>query len=258
VPEGLEAEIWKRSIETLVGRTVTDVWLDERVADPGVAALVGHTIDAVLRLGKVVQLCVGGDMLGLHFGMTGRVIVDGAAPIESLEYSSSRDRPEWDTLRLFTANPSGDAVPALRVNDPRRLGRISLDADLTALGVDIFQVSTSMLTDALADRSAAIKSLLLNQSVIAGLGNLCADEVLWWSGLAPSRSADELTPAERGALASAIRRRLPIMLRRGGSTNGELDPALRRAQGPCPRDGAPLERATIGGRTAVWCPKHQR
>ena len=258
MPEGLEAEIWRRSIETLVGRTVTDMWLDHRVAEPGVAALVGHTIDAVFRQGKVVQLCVGGDMLGLHFGMTGRVVVDGAAPIESLEYSSNRDRPEWDTLRLFTANPTADRVPALRVNDPRRLGHISLDADLSALGVDIFHVSALTLTDALVGRRAPIKSLLLNQSVIAGLGNLCADEVLWWSGLAPGRRADELTPAERKALASAIRRRLPIMLRRGGSTNGELDPELRRGQGPCPRDGALLERATIGGRTAVWCPIHQR
>jgi formamidopyrimidine-DNA glycosylase len=257
VPEGLEAEIWRRSLETLIGREVTDVWVDERIAEPDVAALVGRPIDAVVRRGKVVQLIIAGGALGLHFGMTGRVIVDGAAPIETLEYSSTRDRPEWDTLRLFTAAPSAGGVPALRVNDPRRLGRISLDADLSSLGVDIFDVSTARLTDALAGRRAAIKSLLLDQSVIAGLGNLCADEVLWWAGIAPQRSVDGLTSAERSALASAIRRRLPIMLRRGGSTHGELDPALRSAQGPCPRDGAALERATIGGRSAVWCAEHQ-
>ncbi len=262
MPEGLEAEIWRREIETLTGRTVSDVWLDHRVVDPGVAALVGHRIDAVVRRGKVVQLSIGGDLLGLHFGMTGRVIVDGAASIKALEYSSNRDRPEWDTLRLFTTQASGNAgagaIPALRVNDPRRLGRVSLDADLSALGVDIFVVSAPTLTDALASRRAAIKTLLLDQAVIAGLGNLCADEVLWWAGIAPGRHADELTPAERRTLATAIRRRLPIMLRRGGSTRGELDPTMRRTQGPCPRDGATLERATIGGRTAVWCPKHQR
>lgn len=262
MPEGLEAEIWRRSMERLIGRTISNVWLDERVDDPGVAALVGHTIDHVVRHGKVVQLGVGGDALGLHFGMTGRVVVDGTAPIRALEYSSSRDCPAWDTLRLFTtdqgAHQAANATPALRVNDPRRLGRVSLDADLSSLGIDMFEVSAETLTAALTHRRAAIKTLLLDQSVVAGLGNLCADEALWWSGIAPSRRADDLGPGEVRALASAIRRRLPIMLRRGGSTTGELDPALRASRGPCPRDGAVLERATIGGRTTVWCPGHQR
>jgi len=261
VPEGLEAEIWRRSIEVLVGRTVADIWFDPRVSEPGIAALVGHRVEAVVRHGKIVQVIVGGEALGLHFGMTGRVIVDGRAAIESLEYSSSRDRPEWDTLRLFTTAEPGSgaaAVPALRVNDPRRLGRNSLDTDLTRLGVDIFEVSAAALRDALAGRRAAIKSLLLDQSVIAGLGNLCADEVLWWAGIAPMRPADGLLESEVGDLSRAISRRLPIMLDRGGSTTGTLDPDRRRAAGPCPRDSAPLERSSIGGRTAVWCPDHQR
>ncbi len=258
MPEGLEAEIWRSAIDALIGRIVTSVWLDDRLDDPGVAALPGHTIDAVTRTGKVVQLDIGGDLLGLHFGMTGRVIVDGNAPIEALEYASNQDRPEWDTLRLFTSGSSDDSTPALRVNDPRRLGRITLNADLTALGVDIFDVTAESLTASLAGRRAAIKTLLLDQSVIAGLGNLCADEVLWWAAIRPGRRANGLSVAEVEALAAAIRKRLPTMMRRGGSTHGELDPALRRTHGPCPRDGAFLERATIGSRTAVWCPEHQR
>jgi len=259
VPEGLEAEIWRRSIEVLVGRTVTDIWFDARVCDHGIPALIGQTVEAVTRRGKVVQVVVGGETLGLHFGMTGRVIVDGDAPIEALEYSSTRDRPEWDTLRLY-AEPAvgGAAIPALRVNDLRRLGRVSLDADPSALGVDIFDVSEQTLSAALVGRRAAIKSLLLDQSVIAGLGNLCADEVLWWAGIAPTRPVDGLRSSEVGELASVIRRRLPIMLRRGGSTTGVVNPDLRRTAGPCPRDGSALERSTVGGRTAVWCPDHQQ
>jgi len=261
VPEGLEAEIWRRSIEELVGRTIADIWVDPRVSDPAVVALAGQRIDAVVRHGKIVLVMVGGEALGLHFGMTGRVIVDGAAPIESLEYSSTRDRPEWDTLRLFTAAGSSaesEIVPALRVNDPRRLGRLSLDPDVSKLGVDIFEVSEVSLRAALDGRRAAIKSLLLDQSVIAGLGNLCADEVLWWAAIAPTRRADGLLDSEIGDLVRAVRRRLPIMLGLGGSTMGTLDPDRRRAAGPCPRDGSPLERSSIGGRTAVWCPDHQR
>lgn len=259
MPEGLEAEIWRRSIESLVGRTITDVWLDERVADPELSILLpGERIDAVERRGKVVRLSIADRWLGLHFGMTGRVVVDGASPIASLEYASDRDRPEWDRLRIHTDTPGAAAVPALRVNDPRRLGRSSLDADLGHLGVDIFEVTGESLVGAVDGRRTAIKTLLLDQRAIAGLGNLCADEVLWWAGIAPHRPAREVGRSELDALARAIRRRLPIMLRRGGSTMGVLDPASRSSETPCSKDGAVLRRDTIGGRTAVWCAEHQR
>ena len=119
-------------------------------------------------------------------------------------------------------------------------------------------VDTDLLAVALDGRRAAIKTVLLDQTVVAGLGNLCADEVLWWSGVAPQRSVDSLTEPEVDSIASAIAVRLPIMLRRGGSTMGELNPTRRQALGSCPRDLAPLQRATIGGRTAVWCPGHQQ
>jgi formamidopyrimidine-DNA glycosylase len=258
VPEGLEAEIWRRALESLVGRTITDVWIDDRVADPGIpVVLPGSTVERIERHGKIIRVHTPDHVLGLHFGMTGRVIVDGVAPIESLEYASNKDRPAWDRLRLSTAGGTGCDALALRVNDPRRLGRSSLDADLDHLGVDIFRVDRQVLASALAGRRAAIKTVLLDQGAVAGLGNLCADEMLWWSGVAPHRRVDSLTEAEVGSIASAIATRLPIMLNSGGSTAGELDPAMRHALGSCPRDRAPLQRSTIAGRTAVWCPHHQ-
>ena len=143
------------------------------------------------------------------------------------------------------------------MNDPRRLGRITIDPDLDHLGVDIFAVERDSVARALSGRRLAIKTALLDQRVIAGLGNLCADEVLWWAGIAPSRPVDTLAPSEVTALTTAIRRRLPIMLRRGGSTHGTLGPDLRSGPAPCPRDGAALRRDVVGGRTAVWCPAHQ-
>ena len=259
MPEGLEAEIWRRTLESLVGRTITDVWIDERVADPGLSVfLPGATDERIERRGKIIRVHTPDHVLGLHFGMTGRVIVDGAAPIESLEYSSNKDRPEWDRLRLNTAGASNTDVPALRVNDPRRLGHSSLDADLDHLGVDIFRVDADLLAKALSGRRAAIKTILLDQGVVAGLGNLCADEVLWWSGVAPHRTVDSLTEQDVGSIAAAIAERLPIMLESGGSTMGELNPTRRQALGLCPLDRAPLQRATLGGRTAVWCPHHQQ
>ncbi len=258
MPEGLEAAIFRDALEATVGRRIDHVWVDEQVADPGIAeAAVGATIDGVRRTGKVVLVDTDGPTIGLHFGMTGRIVVDGGAPIDRLEYSSGRDRPEWDRLRVLTT-PSIEGTDAIRMNDPRRLGRITLDPDLSRLGPDVFGIRTKTLRDRLARRRIAVKAALLDQSVVAGLGNMLADEVLWWAAIDPRRPAGSLVPDEVAALASAIRRRLPVMLRRGGSHTGVIGPPERAACPPCRRDGTPLERLTIGGRTAVWCPGHQR
>jgi formamidopyrimidine-DNA glycosylase len=254
MPEGLEAEIWRSALERIVGRTVTDAWVDERVAPTDFAdAVVGASITGVRRIGKVVVL--DGPDIGLHFGMTGRIVVDGDAPIERLQYASGRDEPEWDRLRLVTDHRP---VPALRFNDPRRLGRVSLDPDLSGLGVDFTAVTPRRLTAAIGRRDAPVKSVLLDQHAVAGLGNMCADEVLWWAGIDPRRPASSLDDQEIDALTRAIRRRLPVMLRRGGSHRGTLSPEVRAACPPCARDGTPLRRDRIGGRTAVWCSGHQR
>jgi len=283
VPEGLEAEIWRRAATVLIGRTVERWWVDERVAPPGmVSDLAGASVDAVDRIGKIVVLHLtvprsaqtrssaqptAGRRLGLHFGMTGRLVVDGRAAIEQLAYASGRDDAAWDRLRLWTdagpGGPGGDGdpgdgrVPALRLNDPRRLGRVSLDEDLRGLGPDVLAISGAELGDVLARRRAAVKTVLLDQGAVAGLGNLCADEVLWWAGIAPTRPADSLLSTEVAALHDAVSVRLPVMLAAGGSTTGVLSPEVRAACPPCERDGTPLRRATIGGRTAVWCPAHQ-
>lgn len=256
MPEGLEAEIWRRAVERTVGRTISAARIDERVGPEHFAdAVVGTTIQSVRRAGKVVLVDTDGPTIGLHFGMTGRLIVDAVAPIGRLQYSSGRDDPGWDRLLLFTGSSS---VPAIRFNDPRHLGHISLDPDVSGLGVDMNRLTPKRLRTALEGRRSPIKSALLDQTVVAGLGNMLGDEVLWWAGIAPHRPAGSLDTGELEGLAMAIRRRLPIMLGRGGSHTGVLSPAVRAACPPCPRDGAGLRRERIGGRTAVWCPNHQR
>ena len=259
MPEGLEAEIWRSACEPLIGRTIVDVVADDRVVPEGFgSAVIDATFTGIRRRGKVVLLDTDGPTIGLHFGMTGRLVIDGDAQIERLAYASGRDDPAWDRLRLF-ATPGGRAAPpSLRFNDPRRLGYVSLDPDLDHLGVDFSRVTPRRLGAALAGRRGTLKSTLLDQHVVAGLGNLCVDEVLWWAGLDPRRTVDSLSPAEVERLASVIRRRLPVMLARGGSTTGVLSPAVRASCPPCERDGGALERLAIGGRTTVWCPRHQR
>ena len=110
MPEGLEAEIWRNALDAVIGRRVDRVWVDERVAPPDLAVVVeGSSVRKVRRLGKVVLIDTTEATIGLHFGMTGRVEVDGSAPIERLEYASGADRPEWDRLRIVTT-PGGRRV----------------------------------------------------------------------------------------------------------------------------------------------------
>jgi formamidopyrimidine-DNA glycosylase len=254
VPEGLEAEIYRRAAERTVGRTVTSVVVDDRQpsATQLCAALPGRTVTGARRAGKHVLVDLDGLTLGLHFGMTGRLIVDGDAAIDRLEYGSGRDDPAWD--RLLVGLSGGGH---LRVNDPRRWARFAVDPDLSALGPDFLTLTVGELGEACASRRAPIKAVLLDQTAVAGFGNLCVDEVLWHAGVAPTRPARSLVRGEIAAISRCSRRHLPAMLRRGGSHTGTIDPAFRAALPPCPRDGAAMRRTVVGGRATVWCPAHQ-
>lgn len=255
MPEGLEAEIYRRAAERCVGRTVAAVDVDGRQRDaPAIRALLpGRGVAAVRRHGKVVLVDLEPAMvLGLHFGMTGRVVVDGEAPIAALEYGSGCDDPAWDRLVVRFADGG-----AMRVNDPRRWARFTLDPDLGDLGPDVLSLRLDQWRVALAHRRAPVKAVLLDQRAIAGFGNLCVDEVLWQAGISPFRPAASLAGEELALLARTTRRHLPAMLRRGGSHRGTISPEVRATAPPCPLDAVPLRRDIVGGRTTVWCPGHQ-
>lgn len=256
MPEGLEAEIYRRQAAEVVGRTVRSVEIDPM--QPFAAAvrsvLPGRRFSAARRHGKLVLLdTAGGPTLGLHFGMTGRLVVDGGAAIDRLEYGSGRDDPTWDRLVVELA-PSG----GFRVNDPRRLARFDLDPDEGRLGPDFLDLDVDGLVACFAGRRAALKAVLLDQTVVAGFGNLCVDEVLWQAGLSPMRPVDRLSADDVEALHRSMVVHLPAMLERGGSHRGTISPAVRSALPTCPRDGNSLVRSKVGGRTTVWCPAHQR
>lgn len=256
MPEGLEAEIYRAVAARGAGRTISTVSVDERQAAAGglLRGLPGRCVEGARRLGKWVLVDLDdGHVLGMHFGMTGRLIVDGEAPIERLVYGSGRDDPAWD--RLVVRFAGGDVM---RVNDPRRWATFTLDPSLDRLGPDFLSVDTAALVSILGRRRAPVKAVLLDQSAVAGYGNLCVDEVLWQAGVAPDRTASSLTRAEVRAIARAGARHLPAMLARGGSHRGTVSPEVRATLPACPRDGTPMRRGTVGGRTTVWCPVHQR
>lgn len=254
MPEGLEAEIHRRAAEVIVRRRITAVTVDAACGDPvAIGGLVGARVLGVGRAGKHVILRTSAGELGLHFGMTGRLIVDGVPAMGGLEYGSNRDDPAWDRFTMQAGRVT------VRVNDPRRWSRYTLDPDVKGLGVDLL-VGGDLLGDALSavrHRRAPVKAVLLDQSVIAGVGNLIADEVLFAAGIDPRVALRDLDDARFARLVTALARRPGEMLAAGGSHTGILGPPVRRPGGCCPIDGAPLERVTVGGRTTFICPVHQ-
>ena len=254
----IEIELYRRLAERVVGGRVErvdapDGWYLKGGLDAGVltSALRGRTIVGTGRIGKLLLLETDGPTLGLRFGMTGRLVVDGVAAIDTLEYSSGRDEPAWDRFGLHLAGGG-----RLRVNDPRRLGGVLLDPDRTQLGPDALAVSLGQLHAVLAGSVAPLKARLLDQARIAGLGNLLVDEILFRAGLDPARPAGSVDPVEARRLQRTIRQTVGGLLEAGGSHLGRLQSARIRG-GTCPRDGAPLLRRTIGGRTTYSCPRHQ-
>ncbi|CAN5616348.1 formamidopyrimidine-DNA glycosylase [soil metagenome] len=262
MPEVLEVELTRRRLEPIIGaRVVAVTRTDDLVVAPGVdAAIVESTITELDRRGKQLVLVTDGPVVGVHLGMTGRILLDGASTIGVLAYGGGNDHERWDrwSVDLDRDPDLGGGRTSMRLHDPRRLGRVTLDPDLDRLGPDVLTLRRPALVAILARRRAPLKAVLLDQHVIAGLGNMLVDEVLWWSSLDPHRSAESLSADKVAALYSAIRRRLPVMLRRGGSHTGVLSPDVRPGGTPCSRDGTLLARSVVGGRATVWCPSHQR
>jgi len=265
VPELPEVEAYRRLATGAVGRPIAAAEIpDPRfVRGPGSPrqlgrVLAGATFTDARRTGKLLVLDLAGTpsatghRLGLRFGMTGRLLVDGRAGVDRLVYAADRADGRWD--RFVVRFRDGGA---LVVNDPRLLGGVILDPDESALGPDALSVTPAQLRRALDGSAAPLKARLMDQSRLAGVGNLLADEILWRASLAPQRRAGSLTPAEIRRLHHHLRATLDELSARGGSHTGDLMPA-RQTGGRCPRDGADLMRSTVGGRTSWWCPRHQR
>jgi len=264
MPELIEVEAYRRQAEQVVGRTVVAAPvldpLGLRGADPDAvrAELVGASVTAAERLGKLLLLRTTtgvegpGPTVGLRFGMTGRLLVDGRADVDGLLYGGQGDDPAWDRHVLAFDDGSD-----LRIRDPRRLGGLQLDPDLDRLGPEASTVTTGQLAAALGRSQAPVKARLLDQARLAGLGNLLVDESLWRAGIDPARRAADLSAAEVEGLAGTIRATVADLSARGGSHTGDLQVARVRGAS-CPRDGAPLDRLTVGGRTTYRCPVHQR
>ncbi len=277
MPELPEVELARATIErAALGRRISDVddadTYECRPHSPGEIrdALVGRSLTGAFRRGKTMwcetsgagRSRTPGPVLGLHLGMSGRIVVSDptGASTEGGDwlggrYGSAAEQegrnPAWDRFTIVFADGG-----SLRLFDKRRLGRVRLDPDLDALGPDAEEIGVAEFRDRVGRGTTAVKARLLDQSVLAGVGNLLADETLWQAGVDPRRRVDEIGHDGLTDLHRALRRATKAAIRKGGVHTGEVI-SSRRTGGHCPRCGAEMQRGTVGGRTTWWCPAEQ-
>jgi formamidopyrimidine-DNA glycosylase len=264
MPELPEVETIVRYLRpSLVGRTITAVQLrwPRHTPDPALVRdrLPGRSVTALGRRGKFVVMCLDPSDLTVlvHLGMSGRLTV--APPGEE---------PDKHTHTILT----WDDGSQLHFSDTRKFGRLYLVADpatvLGRLGPEPLSetFTPDWLTQQLARRRRVIKSLLLDQTFLAGLGNIYADESLHRAGVDPRRSADTLSPEEVAALRGSIQEVLTEAIEHQGTSldwvypDGGMQLRLRvygRGGQPCPACGTLIARVVLGQRSTHFCPACQ-
>ena len=265
MPELPEVESARAVIDrAALRRTIVDVddadTYECRPHPPGEirAALLGRHLVAAHRRGKSMWCDTSGDgpVLGIHLGMSGKIVIadpDGQE-IDGGDYWE-RGRALGDYRWSRFALTFADGGRLLLV-DPRRLGRVRLDPPVERLGPDARDATPAQFRAALARGTAPIKARLLDQEMIAGIGNLLADEILWQARIHPARPVGELTRPEIDRLLRATRRTIDRAVRDGGVHTLPIV-TFREPGHACPRCGAEMRRGVVGGRTTWWCSREQ-
>ena len=274
MPELPEIETIRQVLEPQIkGLTITTATVNRPevigypTAEEFCQALTGQTIDTMTRRGKFLSVLLdSGDYFMLHLRMTGCLLLTPA------------DYPAEKHTHIVFHLSSGDE---LRFSDTRRFGRFWLfrkgESDtyngMDKLGLEPFDngLTADYLQQHFGKRKKAIKECLLDQSVIAGIGNIYSDEILFASGIHPARPAKGLTHVEWKRLATTIPERLAYFIEKNALTSEEYlegkgqdyrnTPFLQvygHGGEPCPICGAVLCRMTVGGRSSVYCSDCQK
>jgi formamidopyrimidine-DNA glycosylase len=252
-----------------VGHAITRVWSDwPRAAYPSADALIrqlaNHRIESIGRRGKYIVFTVGQDdtrsvsYLLIHLKMSGRLDV--------LTAETPRDKHVHFAFAL-------DNGYELRFNDARKFGRVYLVSDPSEITGDLgpepleAAFTLKVFRQLMGKKSGALKPLLLDQTFIAGIGNIYADEALWRARLYPLRRAASLKPDEVAALYRGIRQALSDGIRYEGAAidwvypEGNYQDHFRvygRTDEPCRRCGSAIRRIVVGQRGTHFCPRCQR
>jgi formamidopyrimidine-DNA glycosylase len=256
MPELPDVERFRRTIaEAAPGRRIDEVV----VTDPGIlrnvdaeeldGTLRGHRFREPERRGKWVIAPTDGPAVLLHFGMTGDVLwapdAAGRHPHDRVILVLDRGELRYRNLRKL-----GGVWLAT--------GRADVDRILGHLGPDALDLGRRAFLDRLERRRGRVKAALLDQSVIAGVGNLLADEALWRARIHPARRIRDLAPDERATLYRELR---SVILREidrpAGGSGSRWERVRGRPGARCPRCGTDLARTVVGGRTTYLCPSCQ-
>lgn len=274
MPELPEVETVVRGLRgTLPGCRIMSVRLGKTdfIDDPAALEreLPGKKITAIRRFGKFLLFDLEStnrghetSLLLVHLGMTGRLVI------------SSPDAPVAPHTHVFFALDDGRE---LRYTDVRRFGRMAYLANsahevaLGKLGLEPLEASEKQFAEKLRHRRARIKSALLDQHMLRGIGNIYADESLWLAKIHPTRLAASLSAKEVHALFRAIQGVLKEAIRlRGSSVSDYVDAdgqrglfqqrhrVYQRHGEKCSRCGTTIERAIVAGRSSHFCPRCQR
>lgn len=274
LPEMPEVETLRRGlVRAAVGQRITGVQVtDERVLKrcsigDFAERLTDTTVKAVIRRGKFLLFEMGcGSLpsfhLVVHLNMKGS-IRRFAADVPTQKYEcvrvclSTGDVLAYTDMWAWGGWHFDDASEYTQVSDVASIGPEPLDDGW----------SGEVLAGRLAGRRGLIKAVLLDQKVVAGVGNIYADEALFAAGIAPKRQASGLNAAECDALAASIAETLGNAVRLGGSFGeyvdldgnpGTYEPRVYGGKGkPCPQCGGLLVKTSIGGRGTTYCPECQ-
>ena len=279
MPELPEVETVRRTLAPAIGATITKVWTSGKGLHMAripprakLRRLTGRTITALRRRDKYLLVDTDGDdTLLVHLGMSGRFRLQPAAEPRALH-----------THVVLALAPRGKQPPAeLRFSDPRRFGQIDVitrggehaNPGLGGLGPDpIAETLTGAHLAARAKgRTTSVKAFILDQTIVAGVGNIYASEALWRTGLHPAAKARRLNAEKADALATAIVDVLRHALDHGGTTLRDFL-AADGAEGdhydylsvygrdgePCARCGRTIVRSIVHGRATFFCPTCQR
>jgi formamidopyrimidine-DNA glycosylase len=287
VPELPEVETVCRQLEPeLEGRRIERLEvLDERWSRPIPpaeleAAVRGREIRGLGRRGKYLLLALDGDQtLVMHLRMTGNlVLVEGEEKLDPSEGRRLYEGERSTSARHLRARFLLDDGRELWFTDPRRFGEAFLIDDsglaerFERLGIEPLseQFTAEALGEIAAGRTAPLKSFLLDQSGIAGVGNIYADEALFRARLHPLSPAGSMKPEHHEALRAAIVAALEAGIDGGGASiddyrdgRGEKgtmqDEFLvhTREGEPCPSCGEPIARIVVSGRSTYYCPSCQ-
>ena len=262
MPELPEVETVVRTLAPhLAGRTIISARFTSRFVTPGnraklAAQLAGRTIQGVQRRGKFILMQLDRGTLAVHLGMTGKLLIDGA--------------PGSHTHGVFTLNEG-----VLLYDDSRQFGRIEWSAGAakraSRLGPEPLEIGLEEFCRRLRGRKSRVKPLLLNQSFLAGMGNIYVDEALFLAGIHPLALASRLSTARVALLYQTMREVLTLAIEHRGSSISDYVDAdgrrgdfqiLHRAYGregePCVNCKTPIKKIVVAGRGTHFCPKCQK